>query len=301
MSIKIMSAIFETEFFDLPLPHEEGQEKARMAKASSVKLVMLALADHANDDGECYPGLSRLETKTALSRQGLVDVLSAIRNNGLAFVSDEPSRLGSNLYTINLDCFPKMSDKDGNRLLVKPLDYPSQATLLELVKPLDYNHQLTIIEPSMAVEQSPAASVQESKKEVPSNYPIEWQIGAGNTTVVQRDEKEVQMMDAANLIATGIKGINYHLAYGIAYTFMKTRGIVIGESKIKSQRKPVREMIESGVLSNHVQEATKKLMEANMTVTDLYSIVRTSIDIANKPVAESRDVDYDSSGVPMSY
>jgi DnaD/phage-associated family protein len=136
-----MSAIFETEFPEY-LDNGEGGK----TRASTAKLVLLAIADHANDEGEsAYPGLTRLELKTGLSRQGVVDTLKTLRHNGLITVSETPSRMGTNNYSINLGSFPS---------LVKPLDQSShltstsQATLPALVKPLDLNHPLTIIQPS---------------------------------------------------------------------------------------------------------------------------------------------------------
>src|SRR5258706_16413828 len=115
MSVKLMSAIFETEFFDLPMPEPDKDGKQRRAKASSMKLVLLALADHANDEGESsYPGFTKLERKTGLSRQGLSDILSALRHNGLVFVADEPSKFGTNNYSLNLQAYPRLlGENDG--------------------------------------------------------------------------------------------------------------------------------------------------------------------------------------------
>lgn len=121
MSIKLMSAIFETEMRDLEYI-KDGEY--RKAKASTAKLVLLALADHANDYGESsYPGYDRLEIKTALSRQGISDTLEALKHNGLLTVSVKSSRLGTNDYTINIRAFPPMF-KEAETLpaLVKPLD-----------------------------------------------------------------------------------------------------------------------------------------------------------------------------------
>jgi hypothetical protein len=162
-----MSAIFETEFRDLPMPEPDKNGKERHAKASSMKIVMLALADHANDDGEAWPGFTRLELKTGLSRQGVSDVMSALRYNGLIFINEEPSKSGTNFYTINIQCFPKLLGKEDKRLLVKPLDYPSQATLPEVVKPLDLNHHLTINKPSIASQEEKMQEVKDdANKEV---------------------------------------------------------------------------------------------------------------------------------------
>jgi hypothetical protein len=136
-----MSAIFETEFPDYLVDNETNR-----TKASTAKLVLLAIADHANDEGEsAYPGLTRLEIKTGLSRQGIIDTIGALKYNGILTVADEPSKLNTNNYSINTTCFPR---------LVNPLDQSthltiaSQATLPELVKPLDLKHPLTTIESS---------------------------------------------------------------------------------------------------------------------------------------------------------
>lgn len=141
MSIKLMSAIFETEFRDLPYTKDGEEHKA---KASTCKLLLLAIADHANDYGEsAYPGYDRLEIKTALSRQGIADTLQALTQNGLLSISDKPSRLQTNNYTIILSSLPTLK----NEIIDESshLTDTSQATLLGRVKPLDPNHQLTII------------------------------------------------------------------------------------------------------------------------------------------------------------
>lgn len=51
-------------------------------------------------------------------------------------------------------------------------------------------------------------------------------------------------------------------------------------------------MIEMGVKPEHVRAATKQLMERGMTITDLFSIVKTAIDLANsqKPQERSRTI-----------
>lgn len=140
-----MSAIFETEFRDL---HDE---EGNTTKASTAKLVLLALADHANDDGEgAYPGLTKMELKTALSRQTIINTYGALKYNGIIYLAGISKR-NTNNYTINTRAFPKTNIDGQATLLVKPLDSTSQATLPELVKPLDPNHPLTIQEPSKEV------------------------------------------------------------------------------------------------------------------------------------------------------
>lgn len=134
MSIKLMSAIFETEFHDLEYVKDN---ETKRAKASTCKLVLLAIADHANDDGEAWPGLRRLGVKTALSRQGLMDTIEALKYHNLLTVDEEPSKLHTNNYTINVSEITAMSSH---------LTTPCKATLHADVKPLDQNHQLSLKE-----------------------------------------------------------------------------------------------------------------------------------------------------------
>jgi hypothetical protein len=147
MSIKLMSAIFDAEFFDLEYV-KDGEK--RKAKASTCKLVLLAIADHANDFGEsAYPGYSKLEIKTALSRQGLSDTIEALKYNGLLSVDEKPSRLQTNNYTINVRSLPAIAKELPDIISESShLTSGSQATLLVPVKPLDSIHPLTTNKPS---------------------------------------------------------------------------------------------------------------------------------------------------------
>ena len=70
------------------------------------KLVLLALADHANDDGECYPSLRKIEAKTGLSKQGLINAIKRLMDLGLIekqFRTRQDGGQTSNLYTLTLD------------------------------------------------------------------------------------------------------------------------------------------------------------------------------------------------------
>ena len=70
------------------------------------KLVLLALADHANDDGECYPSLRKIEAKTGLSKQGLINAIKRLMDLGLIQKEHRNRNDGgqtSNLYTLTLD------------------------------------------------------------------------------------------------------------------------------------------------------------------------------------------------------
>lgn len=97
MSIKIISLVFESR---MPaLKTDEGLP----VRAGNIRLVLLALADHANDAGErAYPGLDRLCSMTRLARQTVVSALNALRTHGYIRLDGRSARLTSN-YSIMLD------------------------------------------------------------------------------------------------------------------------------------------------------------------------------------------------------
>lgn len=143
MSVKLMSAIFDTEFRDLE--DAEGNK----TKASTAKLVLLALADHANDEGEgAYPSIDRLVKKTALSRNCIIEAFDALKYNGL--ISYEGvSRLGTSNYTVNPACYPGRDEGGNPRLLVISAVVTSNPRLPEGVISDDPNHPLITKESSI--------------------------------------------------------------------------------------------------------------------------------------------------------
>ena len=139
MSINLMSAIFRTEFRDLQ------DSDGNTTKASTAKFVCIALADHANDEGEgAYPSIGRLSYKTNLSRTAVINALDALKYNGI-LTANGTSKWDTVNYTVNSACF----SQDGQpALLVNPLDSPQSTHLTPPVIPVDPNHPLTILKPS---------------------------------------------------------------------------------------------------------------------------------------------------------
>jgi biotin operon repressor len=152
-----MSSIFRTEFRDL---QDAG---GNTTKASTAKFVCIALADHANDEGEgAYPSIEKISYKTNLSRTAVINALDALKHNGILLVAGE-SKYRTVNYTVNPSCFSQDSQP---ALLVNPLDSEGQPEIPSRVNPLDPNHPLTINESSSEQEISKAQAFHERREEL---------------------------------------------------------------------------------------------------------------------------------------
>jgi len=83
MSIKLMSAIWENG----PL-------------ASSDRFVLLALADYANDAGECWPSVVSIQRRTRMSDRGVQKIIRRLELDGWLTVLTGNGRKGCNRYLI---------------------------------------------------------------------------------------------------------------------------------------------------------------------------------------------------------
>lgn len=111
-----------------------------------------------------------------------------------------------------------------------------------------------------------------------AEFPMEWILGHGDQVMILSEEQEFTNLakDSANLIDMGCAG-----AGDLALAFMLERKILIPEGKIKGNRKAAREMLQMHVEPNHVRQAVIQLIAKNLTVTDLFSISKTAIALAN--------------------
>lgn len=75
----------------------------------AMKLVLLKLADRANDDGECWPGMDVVAQACGVSRASLIRYIQKMEEMGLVNVSKrkgEDGRQQTNVYTLNLEWEP---------------------------------------------------------------------------------------------------------------------------------------------------------------------------------------------------
>lgn len=131
MSIKLMSAVW-----DMELP------------THTQKLVLLSLADQANDMGECWPSLDTISRRCGLTRQGVLDQIEKLTAQRCLSVETGGGRK-SNRYTVAVNRI----DQNRESVAVNAVDpssqprLPQQSTVLTpAVNGVDpirkYNHSL---------------------------------------------------------------------------------------------------------------------------------------------------------------
>mgnify|MGYP000234527247 CR=1 FL=1 len=64
------------------------------------RLVMLCLADHADDEGVCYPSVARLVDRTGMGERGVQRVLRRLADDGHVAIEPNAGRKGTNVYRI---------------------------------------------------------------------------------------------------------------------------------------------------------------------------------------------------------
>ncbi|MDF1853483.1 MAG: helix-turn-helix domain-containing protein [Verrucomicrobiales bacterium] len=103
MSIKIMSQVWET-----------GPSK------QSHLLVMLALADYANDEGTCWPSMASIAHKARITERGARKIVRELEALGWLYIDTGGGRHGCNRYTVNPEQGSPRNDVPPGTAMQKP-------------------------------------------------------------------------------------------------------------------------------------------------------------------------------------
>lgn len=163
MSILIVSMVLYADIPDMEYLHVvnkrsgENEEKIIRVSASVIKSVLVSLADQANDEGfGAYPGVTRLEIKTSLSRLTVTRGLKALRT--WEFTNLEGiSRSGTNEYRIFTKKLLELQNpisKFYNAELVNSVYHPGKPSLLAVVNPVYQDGKPSLPESSLNVPES---------------------------------------------------------------------------------------------------------------------------------------------------
>jgi hypothetical protein len=150
--------VYKAHFHDIAFTHKgkkktgEEYEKTIKVLNFNLKSVCLALADHANDEGEgSYPSVETLGSKTELSSVTIIACLKAMKQEGIISYAGR-SKWNTGNYTVNKDKLAEMATWERQQR-AKPeskaaLVSESKATSLLKVKPLNRNGKAALVKPS---------------------------------------------------------------------------------------------------------------------------------------------------------
>jgi len=142
------------------------------AGSHSTKLVLLALADCANDDGEeCFPSITTLAEKCNMSRQGVLNQIAKLKDSGVL----EYKRCGrSNRYKLTLE--KPVQQVHHVDFRSPPDGLQKSTTLTSEVHAVDSNHKITAREPSLNPREEAKTETPEAKPSPKGARPIseEW-------------------------------------------------------------------------------------------------------------------------------
>ncbi|MDQ7776064.1 helix-turn-helix domain-containing protein [Paracoccus aminovorans] len=83
-------------------------------------LVLLAIADFADDDGYCWPSIKSLAQKARMTERGVQKIARRLEAMGLVSIQTGTGRRNCNEYTLNLDLLKKGERETLNRVHPEP-------------------------------------------------------------------------------------------------------------------------------------------------------------------------------------
>lgn len=79
-------------------------------------LVLLAIADFADDEGYCWPSVKTLAAKARMTERGVQKIIRRLETQGYVSVETGTGRKNCNEYQINLDLLQKGEQETPNRI-----------------------------------------------------------------------------------------------------------------------------------------------------------------------------------------
>lgn len=113
------------------------------------KLVLVSLADHANDNGGCFPSVARIAKRCKLSRRGVQGQLRVLEKAGL--ISTKPKTGTSNSYHLHL------------RTVCAP---PANAVRTPSARPAPKPSVITVNEPKGKISPTERISLEKERDEL---------------------------------------------------------------------------------------------------------------------------------------
>lgn len=278
MSVRLMTIVYEAVFHDVEFEHQgtkksgEAFTKKIKVVASSLKSICLALADHANDEGEgAYPSITKLERKTELSRPTVIACLKALKHQGTASYMGL-SRLGTCNYTLSKEKLVEMASwapqkrgKSGSKATLL-----GKATLPQVVKPLHQDGKATLLKPYIN-HTKPSVGADAP----PADWGAGWQMAAGVEKIILPTEDEVlqaRIKDAVGMFAPAYQELTK--------AFILATDIFPIKKDVANWQGAFKDQIErTGLSTEDVTDACKLMRKDTLTISTPHSIMNKIADI----------------------
>jgi len=278
-----MNIVYEAHFYDIEFEHKgkkkTGEEFTKKIKvvASNLKSICLALADHANDEGEgAYPSIWKLESKTELSRVTVIACLKALKHQGIATYMGI-SKFDTCNYTINREILVEMASRERQKREKQPskATSPSKAAIPAVVKPLSSDSKAALPEPSFNHH---LTNTEGGKKTPPSEWGLTWQLAAGVKEVVLPDEDQAAQAKISNAVEL------FPQAYKeLARAFILATGIFPIKSDVGGWCKAFRDQdVRTGLTPDDIAQACKQMFNDKLTIKDPFSVMGVAGNIHNE-------------------
>ena len=159
MSIKIMNSVWSSQ-----LPSSISKNKR-----STVKIVLLKLADNANDNGKCWPSMARIAHETELSERSVVRAIDCLKEANIIIArTHRKDGVKHNTYFINIPLIDEMrcefevkNTLDNDNPFMTPTD--------RLSKPSDNlskKHDQMSVKPSLTIKEPSHTDISKADEHV---------------------------------------------------------------------------------------------------------------------------------------
>jgi len=137
---------------------------------TSDRFVLLALADYANDDGECWPSIAGLMAKTCMSERGVQTVLRRLIAGGFVTMQVGGGRSKTSTYTVKT---PHLTVETPHQKPRISQQTPQDAPLFDVETPQQTTEtpHLTALNPAPGAPEPSVTIIQPSEKEEVAQAP----------------------------------------------------------------------------------------------------------------------------------
>jgi hypothetical protein len=165
------------------------------------RLVMLCLADHADDDGKCYPAIKRICERTGMGQRGVQNVLRRLEADGLLTIQNGGGRHVRNGYTLTINTAPDAPLRDEKPRTENPVSgAETPHPITETPHPITINPAPDAPEPSVTIKEPSVSKTREALLTV-------LRPETADAFIAHRQAKRSKMTDhAAGLIAKSLQG-----------------------------------------------------------------------------------------------